>query len=119
VRKYRENDDENGRDESGEVKVYKWKGRREQLIDEELSFIEKSLKQRRKEMEDVREVVRSSRRSIDCEIENLIFSMIVNQNSNATEESINAILGKTKAVVNESEQAIRKVVSKMSITLGS
>jgi predicted transcriptional regulator len=89
------------------------------LIDEELSFIEKSLKQRRKEMEDVREVIKRGRRTIDSEIENLIFSMIVNQNSNTTEESINAIIGKTKSVVNESEQAIRKVVSKMSITLGS
>jgi hypothetical protein len=55
------------------------------LIDEELSFIEKSLKQRRKEMEDVRDVIRRGRRTIDSEIENLIFSMIVNQNLETTD----------------------------------
>jgi hypothetical protein len=40
-------------------------------------------------MEDVREVIRRGRRIIDSEIENLIFSMIVNQNSDTAEESIN------------------------------
>lgn len=70
-------------------------------------------------MEDVREVVRRGRKTIDSEIENLIFSMIVNRNSTVTDDCVTAIIGKTKSVVNESEQAIHRVVSRMSITLGS
>ena len=44
-----------------EVRVYKWKGKKEQLINRELALISRNLKDRRKELVEAKERIQSSR----------------------------------------------------------
>lgn len=63
--------------------------------------------------------MRRNKKLIDAEIESIILSMIVDFGSQQARESLHKVLVHTKTAVNSSELSIRRIINKMSATMGN
>lgn len=100
------------------VYVYKWRGKKEELVNKELELIDSNLKERRKIVEAAKEQIREKREAIDQQIERIIFSLMVDRQLALEGERVNSVVSATRNLVNSTEVDLRAIVNQISSTMG-